>query len=69
MEKFYISRLKAQAMMKAMQEPSYFAYLLHMENGPHSAIPISVGGDFGKSAPNGKKCLSETNAVSSYLIY
>lgn len=41
-------------MAAVLDEPDYYGFLLMLEDGPHSAIPITVRGDFSRfTAPNG----------------
>jgi tyrosinase len=57
-EHFGAQRLNSSAMAAVMDEPDYYKFLMKLEEGPHSAIPITVRGDFSRfTAPNGK-CLT-----------
>jgi tyrosinase len=51
---FGAQRLNSSAMANVMDELDYYKFLLKLEDGPHSAIPINVRGDFSRfTAPNG----------------
>jgi len=53
-DRFVADRLNKSVMEDIMNEPRYFDFLLRLEDGPHSAIPITVRGDFSRfTAPNG----------------
>jgi tyrosinase len=50
---FGAQRLNSSAMAAVLNEPNYYKFLLRLEDGPHSAIPILVRGDFLRfTAPN-----------------
>ena len=50
------SFIRPAAVEAVLNESKYSTFLLRFEDGPHSAIPISVKGEFSKfTAPNGKK--------------
>ncbi|KAI1084257.1 putative tyrosinase [Whalleya microplaca] len=50
---FGAQRLNSSAMATVLDEPDYYGFLLMLEDGPHSAIPITVRGDFSRfTAPN-----------------
>ncbi|KAI0376099.1 putative tyrosinase [Hypomontagnella monticulosa] len=50
---FGAQRLNSSAMAAVLDEADYYSFLLKLEDGPHSAIPINVRGDFSTfTAPN-----------------
>ncbi|KAH9909712.1 putative tyrosinase [Xylariomycetidae sp. FL2044] len=50
---FGAQRLNSSAMAAVLDESDYYHFLLSLEDGPHSAIPIIVHGDFSRfTAPN-----------------
>ena len=50
------SLIRPAAVERVLNVSNYAAFLLRIEDGPHSAIPISIKGDFSKfTAPNGKE--------------
>ncbi|XXG94400.1 hypothetical protein Hte_000655 [Hypoxylon texense] len=50
---FGAQRLNSSAMAAVLDEPGYYGFVLKLEDGPHSAIPITVRGDFLRfTAPN-----------------
>ena len=50
------SLIRPAAVQVVLNEFKYSTFLLRFEDGPHSAISISVKGDFSKfTAPNGKE--------------
>ncbi|KAI0405660.1 putative tyrosinase [Xylaria palmicola] len=50
---FGAQRLNSSAMAAVLGQPDYYQFLLMLEDGPHSAIPIIVRGDFSRfTAPN-----------------
>ena len=50
------SLIRPAAVEVVLNESNYSTFLLRFEDGPHSAIPVSVKGDFSKfTAPNGKE--------------
>lgn len=54
LDRFGAQRLNASTMAAVLDEPDYYRFLLKLEVGPHSAIPITVQGDFYRfTAPNG----------------
>ncbi|KAI1146253.1 putative tyrosinase [Nemania diffusa] len=53
LEHFGAHRLNSSAIAGALDIPDYFRFLSMLEDGPHSAIPILVRGDFSSfTAPN-----------------
>ncbi|KAI0197510.1 putative tyrosinase [Astrocystis sublimbata] len=53
LEHFGAHRLNSSAIASVLDIPDYFRFLLMLEDGPHSAIPIIVRGDFSRfTAPN-----------------
>jgi tyrosinase len=51
---FGTQRLQGGTIAAVLEEPDYYRFLLKLEDGPHSAIPITVRGDFSRfTAPNG----------------
>ncbi|KAI8946359.1 putative tyrosinase [Xylaria longipes] len=53
LDHFGAQRLNTSAMAAVLDEPYYYGFLLKLEDGPHSAIPIIVRGDFYRfTAPN-----------------
>lgn len=56
LQKFWTERINPTAMAKLYDEDDYYSFLLKLEDGPHSAVPISIRGDFSVfTAPNGKR--------------
>ncbi len=52
------SLIRPAAVERVLNVSSYAAFLLKIEDGPHSAIPISVKGDLSKfTAPNGEESI------------
>ena len=65
----FSARLRPAALDKILQEKRCSTFFLSMEDGPHSAIPIFVRGDFSKfTAPNGKLSVGRVLLVALSVL-